>query len=201
MIKFSSFQLNDEARYSLTRPFEAQQISNYISEKLISIGKSPNECSILDGMACVGGDTVFFLRYFKSVTSVEINESNYKLLLENIKTIKDTEVKRPSAIKTYNMNILDFIENSKENFDVIYLDPEWGGVSYKTQKEVFLKISGIPIENIIEKILESFKEQFFLVLKVPLNVNSTSFSKYIKEIIPIYNKLGTNSFNIILLMS
>ncbi len=76
--KSKNFPTSYVASYSLTKPFEASQISKYIIEKINEyIKKSSYDCIITDGTAGSGGDCINFSKYFKKINAVEINEEMF----------------------------------------------------------------------------------------------------------------------------
>ena len=177
------FFMNDESRYSITRPFESSQITDFI---ISSIKKDPTELIITDGKACVGGDTINFSMIFKHVNAVELNVNTYNLLLLNIKNFNRKN------ITTINNNYIQIYHTI--NQDVIYLDVPWNGPSYKYKKDLDLYISDIRLDILILDIQKIHKDTDIFV-KLPLNINLSRFS-YINIKI-ILTKSGKPSFYII----
>ena len=60
-----NFLMNNQAKYSISRPFEAEQISKFICDHLRGRGINPCNCTITDGTAGGGGDSIKFSKYFK----------------------------------------------------------------------------------------------------------------------------------------
>ncbi len=171
-------KVNDEAKYSITRPYEAKQIIR-IMKKFIK--KPLEKLVITDATSCVGGDLINFSQSFIFVNGVEINPSNYRLLLENTKGIGNI-----SLINDNYLNVYDSLIQ-----DVIYLDPPWGGPEYKNKKSIDLKLSGIKLNKIIHTLRGLSR---YIFIKVPLNANLKDITGTRRI---IYNKRKHPSFMLI----
>ena len=101
-------------------------ITNYktadkMSDILLSLKGINNNSTILDGTACVGGNTISFAKKGFKVISVELDKQRSELLLHNIKLYN-----LENKIKIYNKNLLDIYKRFK--VDVLFIDPPWGGI-------------------------------------------------------------------------
>lgn len=157
-VDLDRLQMTDEALYSITRPAPAAHIEHILRTHLNKLGKLPAQCTITDATACVGGDTLHFARLFKHVQSVEINPEHCRMLQNNIKVYKRKNV------TVYCRDYLQMVTQLKQ--DVIFMDPPWGGPSYKHKKNVWLALSDVSIPNIVQSIAHTAP---LLVLKVPMN--------------------------------
>ena len=183
------FKMNDTAKYSITRPYEAEQISKQIINTVIKeFHKIPEKCTLTDGTACVGGDSVNLSKYFGYINAVELDPDTYKLLLQNLNNFDI------SNIKTYNEDYTHIMHNLQQ--DIIYFDPPWGGINYKDHREIELKLSGIEIGKIIQDLFDTHPT-LIIFLKAPINVKKDTFKKYVKKITEIYNKVNVPSFILI----
>ena len=178
---FKKIKINDVGKYSITRPYEAKQIVYSITESV----KNPlNSLIITDATAGVGGDTIHFSKYFLSVNAVDILEENTEILKHNCDLF---DIKN---VNIYNSNYLDVFKDIKQ--DIIYMDPPWGGISYKIKDIVDIKLDNLCILEIVEKIKHCANTIF---IKLPLNANMAGLvikNKYI-----IYNKKNQPSFFLI----
>jgi len=181
-----NFLMNTQAKYSISRPFEAEQISKFIRTSLKNKGLDSYNCTITDGTAGVGGDTIKFSQYFKYVNAVEIDPETFDLLNKNIERFSIDN------ITTYNADYITIMSDLKQ--DVIYIDFPWGGIGYKNKKEVSLYLSNLGVNKIVEQL---FNEIDLIFIKVPFNVNTELFRKYITDEITILNKMGRESFKIL----
>jgi predicted RNA methylase len=157
-VELDRLQVSDEALYSITRPVPAARIEHIIRNHLKEMSKSPAQCTITDATACVGGDTLHFARFFKHVQSVEINPEHCRMLQNNVK------VYNRKNVTVYCRDYLKMVAHLKQ--DVIFMDPPWGGPSYKHKKNVWLALSDVSLPNIVQSIAHTAS---LLVLKVPLN--------------------------------
>ena len=73
--------------------------------------------SIIDITGGFGIDCFYFSKHFKDVIHCEINEELSAIVTHNCKQLKITN------ITTFSGDAIDFLKNSKEKFDCIYIDP------------------------------------------------------------------------------
>ena len=99
---------------------------------------------VIDGMAGIGGNTLGFLKYWNTVTAVEIDPDRASMLQANVELWKTWQHERPSSVqKTVRVKtgcLIDFIAGNlgdsapKSNKDILlFLDPPWGGPQYQQQ--------------------------------------------------------------------
>lgn len=174
---FRRLKNNEQGRYSITRPYEAKQITSIINNTLIhKLNKRSFESTITDCTAGVGGDTINFSFLFKQVNSIEILGPQFDLLSLNCERVKDLcsmnkEYKDLPAINTglvrlYNCNFFDIIETLYQ--DVIYLDPPWGGIGYKFTPQLKIYIDNKELKDIARKLVKLASVVF---IKLPLNAD------------------------------
>ncbi len=168
---YNGLKVDEEGLYSITHPKDA----NIISETIIDImGKS--DLNIIDMTAGCGGNMISFMKYFNSVTGIEIDNSRFKILKDNLN-------KYP--YKNYNI-INDDVNNINiDNYDVYFLDPPWGGPDYKHNPNIQLYLSNIKIEDFILKM----PKNKLIILKLPFNYNIDFFKKYMIKKLLINNIL------------
>lgn len=161
--------------YSVSKPADAE----WITEKIIENVDNPKKLVITDGTASVGGNTISFSKFFKSVNSIEMSKIHSDILKNNI------DVYDLKNINIINGDSLEEIPKLKQ--DIVFLDAPWSGVKYKKQKNLKLYMSG--------KILNAIVNDFFnyattIVLKVPYNFDYGHFITNINtEKIIIYKAL------------
>ena len=112
--------MSDVAVYSATEASMASLISAILSEYVYA-----DECTITDGTACMGTNTIPFARAFKHVNAVELDERQCEDLVDNMQTMQI--MRGCKNVRVYNMGIgsddaLIFLQH-----DVLYLGPPWGG--------------------------------------------------------------------------
>jgi 16S rRNA G966 N2-methylase RsmD len=178
-LKRKNIQLDETALYSVTDGKTADIQSNIIDY----ICGSSN-ISVIDGTACVGGNTISFAKRFKEVHAIEICKERAKMLTNNIHTCSLKNV------SVYNASFLDIFDTSsvlytklyerRKTYDVIFLDPPWGGPEYKKEEYLDLYLGDMNVINIIQKLIER-KLSKFIILKAPKNYNILGLEKNIKQ--------------------
>jgi 16S rRNA G966 N2-methylase RsmD len=143
--------------------------------------KIPENITIIDCTACVGGDTITFCNYFDIVIPIEIDKDRYHHLIHNINMYKLNNAYPILG------NCIDIIPNIKRKIDVVYIDPPWGGSLYKTKQNLELKLGDIKIEEIIIDLFEKINV-ILVVLKLPKNYNYTNLSQVLKKYNIIHDK-------------
>lgn len=153
----SKFKITKEGEYSVTFPVEANIISNIISSFF------GNNITILDGTSNVGGNVISFSRYFEKVIGIELDKDNFNALKDNIKLydIKNVEL--------INGNTLDYLRSTK--YDLLFLDPPWGGTNYKRHSVLDLKLGHLYMGDIISQMKQLGKKG--IVFKLPKNFRIT----------------------------
>lgn len=167
---YSDLEIDNEGLYSITHPKEAE----IISQNIITI-MGTNELSILDMTAGCGGNMISFAKYFTHASGIEINESRFKLLENNMKqyNYNNYTIILGNSVDHINMN----------TYDVYYIDPPWGGPDYKKNKNLSITLSGIDLYNIVL----SIPLNRLIILKLPFNYNIDMFKKNIIKQIKMNN--------------
>lgn len=198
---FRRLKNNEQGRYSITRPYEAKQITDIICNVLFhKLNKVSLESIITDCTSGVGGDTINFSFLFKQVNSIEILGPQFDLLTLNCERVKtlcsmNKDYSIPCAINTglirlYNCNFFDIIENIHQ--DVIYLDPPWGGIGYKFSPQLKIYIDKKELKDIAKTLVKLASVVF---IKLPLNANLDNID--IENRFIINNKKENPSFFLI----
>ncbi len=146
-------KITNVAKYSITKPIH----TNWIKFLLINFFKNKNlstkKLNIIDCTACVGGDTISLSKYFKSVLSIEKNKTHFNLLKNNV------EILGINNIKLINDDFINYIELNKneEKYELLFIDPPWGGPNYKNQEYIDLFINNNNEERInLKDIINSY---------------------------------------------
>ena len=123
---------------------------------------------ITDATAGIGGNSIFFARYYKMINCIEINRNTFGTLKSNLKCFKNCNF--------YNNDFLSICKMLKQ--DVIFLDPPWE-LNYKSKKQSVLGLSDVNIKDIIENLYSYCK---IIAIKCPMNfeivVNSWDFTTH-----------------------
>lgn len=165
--KYDNLKIDEIGLYSISTPKNADYISKLIRKHI----KKEN-IIITDAMAGVGGNTLSFSSFFYYVISIELDLIRFNYLVSNINLYMKTNT---ICINGDYMDLLYKIQQ-----DVIFLDPPWGGKTYKEHETITLTINEIPLEEISEMIRKD-KLCKLLVLKLPLNYDTCNFSNELKE--------------------
>lgn len=157
-------KITNVSLYSMTPWKEAQMISRYILQHYQKKGQK--HIVVTDACANVGGNTInFYLEGFQAVNAVEIDPLTCNLLKRNLMAYD-----LPSD-HVYCDDYLNVYRQLKQ--DVVFLDPPWGGTSYRKHKNLDLFIGSKNIIDICRDLLTE-KKVSLIVLKVPINYNLPS---------------------------
>ena len=167
-------QLDDVAMYSVTDMRTADEISDFIGQLN---GLNQSSLVITDATACAGGNTSSFCKKFPKVQAVEIDDTRYKMLEHNLKLLG-----YKNAI-CYHENYLNLLSTLKQ--DVVFIDPPWGGLSYKDQDEVELLLGDIPLDEICESLERRAK---YVIIKAPTNFNYNKFKAKISGTLQVMHR-------------
>jgi len=157
-INYNNLKIDDIGKFSITLPKKADSISRIINSYCNNFNR---QLIITDATAGAGGNVLSFCKYNYKVNAIEIDEERYKLLQHNI-----TEY--GYSVNILNCDYLTVYEKLQQ--DIIFVDPPWGGINYKTIENITLKLGDISIEELCNKISEK-KLAKFTVLKLPFNYN------------------------------
>ena len=166
-ITFKKLKIDEISRYSITLPKKADDISKIIQTYCYNFNKP---IIITDGTAGVGGNVLSFCKHGFIVNAVEIDKDRYECLLNNIKEYNY------NILSSHNCDYLEKFDRIKQ--DVIFIDPPWGGLDYKKNDNITIKLGNINIETLCNKIIEKQLAKL-TVLKLPYNYNLN----YIKNVI------------------
>lgn len=190
-VDISKLKINDEGKYSVTKPYVSQLIVKYILSKIRS-----TNIRIVDATGNVGGDTIGFAlnKNISFVHTTEMMKENYDILKHNIGIYKLI-----NKVKIENEDFTKFLNGLEANYcDLVYMDPPWGGQNYKYKEKMSLYLSNINVGELVKKIKERNISKY-VVLKIPFNFNITAFQNMSNiEEISVYN-VPTTSFYILFL--
>ena len=169
------FVIDEQASYSVTEASLADFVSLGIMQQRHRID---DRRWILDGMACVGGNTISFARHFSHVLANEYDERRFEMLKHNT-----TCVARSRNVKLRRGSILDMwkedcaLMDEFKKYDVLFLDPEWGGVEYGEQDAIELQIGGELMDRSVEDAFKASKKLRWVVLKLPRNYDKDQIDR------------------------
>lgn len=157
-LNYSDLKVTEEGTYSITRRRDAVRIFNTLIHAIPEL----KTLMITDATACIGGDTINFALHCKQVHSIEFKKDNYEALKANVGAYKFDNV------YVYNEDATTFFDWYT---DILYIDPPWGGKSYRDYKELDLHLSAKRLDNWLEEILLRKNRPKYIILKLPYNYN------------------------------
>jgi 16S rRNA G966 N2-methylase RsmD len=166
----SKLKIDEIGLYSISTPKNASIISQLIKKNI----NYNDNIIITDAMAGVGGNTISFSSYFYFVNSIEIDETRFNYLVSN------SSLYNKENILCIKGNFFDYI--TKLYQDILFLDPPWGGKTYKDNLNFRIKINEEYIEDICNYIIEKGLCNM-IALKLPLNYDLEYMNMIKKEII------------------
>ncbi len=185
----ASLQISDVGRYSISKPGDADDITGHIACYLKAVLRQRSLKSVTDGTACVGGNTLSFLRRFTRVVAIELDPLHYQMLSNNVHRFG---YKSPK-IKTLHGDVTKLLANPVVNSSqVLFLDPPWnseGDVWYTQKHSYMLYLSGVPIDVLAKQVLRQ-SSVILLALKVPFNFDFKRFVKTTVDLLIMVSKVG-----------
>ena len=163
-VDYAKLQMAPNSSYSITKPKDAQQISNFIKKYI-----NKKDLVIMDGTANVGGDVINFGLNgdVGKVIAVEYNKETFEKLVNNV-GVYGLEKK----VVTINGDTVKLVERcmGKMHLDILFLDAPWGGPRYKRERFLDLEMGGKRVFELVRKVADCGNVDN-VVLKVPYNYN------------------------------
>jgi 16S rRNA G966 N2-methylase RsmD len=163
---YTKLQYDTEGLYSITNFNEADNISNLLLDNFTN-----KNLNILDGTGGLGGNTISFAKYFKNVTSIELNINRYEMLKNNL------DVYNLKNVIVNNCDSVEYLFNNYSKYNIYFFDPPWGGPSYKKKENLTLSMGNNSLLKIADFLKENTKDKL-LVYKLPFNYNFDEFNGY-----------------------
>jgi len=172
IINKKNLKITDKGLYSISKYYDAQWITDRVIDFLKNKNIDPLDVNIIDGTAGIGGNSINFSKYFSKVLSIEINNIHYEVLKNNIDALNIHN------IQIYLANFLNIIDSIKDDSNIFFFDPPWGGNCYKNFKYFNLKIGKLEINDVINILYD--KNIKYTILKAPHNLNLSTLYSNIK---------------------
>ena len=174
---YANYLTVESSEYSVLKPWHREQVKQLLEAWF------PNKShirSILDGTTHIGVDAIYLSELFPDalINAYEIVPETMVALRVNIKTFgkEDRIVPHLQDITTWTPN---------KNFDILFVDPPWGGHGYKKIKNLNLYLQeegAAPDENKnIKTLLKKWLDSGYVknvILKVPKNFDMSSLPPY-----------------------
>lgn len=146
----------DQAKYT------AELLLNYYTRDVLATK------TLTDATACIGGNSWIFADYVKKVIANELDPLNFEILNHNMNAL---ERKNVECINDDYLKIYDSLSQ-----DIIFFDPPWGGVDYKSASQISLTLGDQLIDQLINYKLAYYCET--LILKLPFNYEFKKITDY-----------------------
>jgi len=180
---YNCLKIDNDSLYYISHKTVSLQITNIIIENLEKYKINKENVIITDCTGGVGGDTIQFSQHFNFVYSIEIDQTRFDYLKNNL------IVYGSKNVKIFNDDFLNILPIIPDHH-VIFIDPPWGGSEYKKIKNIRLKISNkYELEDLCETIMFNNikKNPLFICLKLPKNYDiEYMYHKLIKCNIYLY---------------
>lgn len=166
-----NIKYDEESLYSVTDQITANKITRDLVKYV-----PKTSAAILDATACIGGNTISFADTYEHVYACEMNHVRAAFLRDNLALL---------GIRNYTLHVgdcLEYIRGSGLIYDLIFLDPPWGGRGYKAEKSIHLYLSGRNLADVIPDIAPSAR---YIAIKTPVNFNCAYFIEATKNILEI----------------
>ena len=168
----SLLKLDEEAAYSVTDQVTADRMTQDLVRVLgPGVAKSATLC---DATACIGGNAMSFARAFKHVVAIESDTTRFAFLQHNLHVLgfHNVHCVHGDSVKEVSWNH-SRLRSKAQLYDVIFIDPPWGGPDYKTQSLVSLELSNVPLADLCK---EWAPHTRYIAIKTPTNFDKESFT-------------------------
>ena len=176
---YNNLMIDDKSVSYITTP-QTSNIIALIIDSLIPKTILRSNLTILDGTACVGGDSITFGKIFGAVVASEIKKHRYDMLVNNLREYELYNVVPVNEDCLKVCRRLNFI-------DIMYFDPPWGGEGYKNKNNIRLSIGDLYIDELVNLVFNknpdnpidasqpsntwTMSDVKMVVLKIPKNYN------------------------------
>ena len=167
----ANLKIDSDSLNYISYKYNATDITNIIINAIDNIEELKlKDITITDATAGVGGNTISFSKKMYKINSIELDKTRYECLLNNI------NIYNLNNVTTFNGDYLDFLDNLTQ--DIVFLDPPWGGKSYKSIENIKLSLGDTSIEEICNMLHDKTK---LICLKLPLNYDLDYFNNNINN--------------------
>lgn len=170
---YSKLKIDDDSLTYITIREIADLTSKIICHHLIKFNINPQKIKIIDYTAGVGGNVLSFSKYFNKVYAIEIHKERYECLINNVNVYEYENVFciNDSSINFNEKFLIDV------NPNVIFVDPPWGGNTYKENESLRLKLGDISIENLVIDIFFKLYDNIIKKENLTIEINSKKIYK------------------------
>ena len=159
---------------------------------------------VVDGTACIGGNTLSFAKAFDRVLAIESDATRFRMLEHNVGALGRTArvtcvhgdclqetprlVKRATAAADASRPPHGGGEGGATGGQaIVFLDPPWGGKRYKQQERVRLYLSDRDVGDLCGALL---LHTAHVVVKVPCNFDVRHFAQTVQQRVRVLKLTG-----------
>lgn len=181
-------RISNVSLYSMTRPCVADAIVKHLKSL---DGINPEKMTITDAFANVGGASLAFAKSFEKVQCCELEPLHCNMLHDNMRAYG-------LKVSIYCGDYMHMINKLRQ--DIVFLDPPWGGPSYRKYSKIRLLICGGTVHiGIVVRHLIQHNLAKYVVLLLPPNIDLDDLMNHtspltIKTIKPVGDKLSIAIF-------
>jgi 16S rRNA G966 N2-methylase RsmD len=167
-VNYENLQMTEVGLYSISNRHDSSTLTNILNKCILSWGMNSDDITITDATSGIGGNSLSFASVFKKVNSIEWDILQFNALKNNVLEYNYDNV------NCYYGDCLRIIPTLNQN--IIFLDPPWGGKSYKKEIELTLEIGNIPVVHIINDWKKNCKDLHLVAIKIPKNFSLLEFA-------------------------
>jgi 16S rRNA G966 N2-methylase RsmD len=145
----------------------------------------------------LGGNALSFAKYFNKVIAIEYDKTRFDYLKNNIENYNFNN------IEIYQGDSLELINKFNEKIDAIFVDPPWGGPTYKEEDKLDIKLGDLKLDKVCQLLYKySYQNNKIkmIVLKLPYNYDYKDILDNCKEFIKLYNCYKTGNINYLMIL-
>lgn len=182
IVDLEALRITEEGKYSISRPDQAQAITELICTQIECLGLDPSSQEIVDATAGWGGNVINFQQHFKHVCAIEKDPAHFEALRSNIEAYGLTR-----SITLIEGDCLNTLRGGDSRASIVFADPPWsqpGRHWDKTVPEWALFLSDRALAEDVTEMMKTKSVQL-LVLKVPANFAIDAFMQALPDIFDV----------------
>jgi 16S rRNA G966 N2-methylase RsmD len=165
-------EVDETGLFSVTSGKWGSAMTNILSWccQQVHWGRPPEEQTVIDLTASVGGMTLALAKNFARVIAVEIDSHRAALCQENmIRHGVDNKV------EVINRDAMELIPQLRQNCAVmVFVDPPWGGINYKRERRQVLTMGQWTLEEVLQQLAKHLSPGMVGV-RLPVNFDLECF--------------------------
>lgn len=178
---FRKIQFDKESLHYISKRLDAEIITCIAVNHLKKFNITPDDVTLTDATAGIGGNTISFGMMFKNINTIELDPIRFKYLINNVDAYELSNITSYCGDCT---NIIHIIPNQQ----IVFIDPPWGGKNYKLTQNMKITLSDKTLEDFCINIFDKAKTKYvpyMIILKLPLNYDIS----YLYEQLNVIDKI------------